>query len=45
MSQDPKVFWRRNEIPIADYLMSHQTALRDEFMHGFDTLEMLRHFQ
>ena len=39
MSQDPKVFWRRNEIPIADYLMSHQAALRDEFMRGFDTLE------
>jgi len=39
MSQDPKVFWRRNEIPIADYLMSHQAALRDDFMRGFDTLE------
>jgi hypothetical protein len=39
MSQDPKVFWRRNEIPIADYLMSHQDALRDDFMRGFDTLE------
>jgi Aspartyl/Asparaginyl beta-hydroxylase len=32
-------FWRRPEIPIADYLMSHQQALRDEFMAGFNTLE------
>ncbi len=34
-----KIFWRRHEISIADYLMSHQDALRDDFMRGFNTLE------
>jgi hypothetical protein len=35
----PQRYWRRDEIPVADYLMSHQQSLRDEFMAGFDTLE------
>jgi hypothetical protein len=34
-----KIYWRRHEISIADYLMSHQDALRDDFMRGFNTLE------
>jgi hypothetical protein len=34
-----KVYWRRHEISIADYLMSHQDALREDFMRGFNTLE------
>jgi len=35
----PQRYWRRDEIPVADYLMSHRQSLRDEFMAGFDTLE------
>jgi hypothetical protein len=34
-----KKIWRGNEIPIADYLMGFQDALRDEFLEGFDSLE------
>lgn len=34
----PQRIYRRNEIPIADHLMSFQTALRDDFMRGFNTL-------
>jgi hypothetical protein len=29
-----KKIWRGNEIPIAEYLMSYQTALREEFLSG-----------
>lgn len=29
-----KKIWRGNEIPVAEYLMSHQTALREEFLAG-----------
>lgn len=36
MSKD---IYLRHEISIGDYLMSHQKALRDEFMQGFNTLE------
>lgn len=35
----PQRYWRRAEIPVADYLMSHQQALRDDFMAGYETLE------
>jgi hypothetical protein len=35
----PQRYWRRDEIPVADYLMSHQQALRDEFMAGYSSLE------
>jgi hypothetical protein len=41
----PKRFWRRNEIPVAEYLLSHQQALRDEFMSGFPTLKSAIRFQ
>jgi hypothetical protein len=34
-----KKIWRGNEIPIADYLMSFRTALRNEFLNGFSSLE------
>lgn len=34
-----KDIYLRHEISIGDYLMSHQQALRDEFMQGFDSLE------
>ena len=36
---DVKVYWRRNEISVADYLMSHQDDLRNDFMRGFNTLQ------
>lgn len=39
MNIKPRAFWRGNELPIADLLRSYQTALRDDFMKGFDTLE------
>ena len=35
----PRAFWRGNELPIADLLRSYQTALRDDFMAGFSSLE------
>lgn len=35
----PKIYWRRHEIPNAEYLMSLQQALRDDFMRGFKTLK------
>lgn len=34
-----KIFWRRHELPCAEYLMSHQAGLREDFMRGFNTLE------
>ena len=34
-----KIFWRRHELPCAEYLMSHQDALREDFMRGYATLE------
>lgn len=34
-----KKIWRGKEIPIANYLMSFQDALREEFIDGFDSLE------
>jgi len=34
-----KKIWRGNEIPIADYLMSYQEALRAEFMGKHTTVE------
>ena len=34
-----KKIWRGNEIPVADYLMSYQKALRDEFMEGCSSTE------
>ena len=36
---DNKIYWRRHELPCADYLMSHQDALREDFMRGYTTLE------
>lgn len=35
----PQAIYKRSEIPIADYLMSHQKALTDEFLAGFSNLE------
>jgi hypothetical protein len=35
----PQALYKRSEIPIADYLMSHQQALKDEFLAGFNSLE------
>ena len=32
----PQAVYKRHEIPIAEYLMSFQTALRDEFMGNFE---------
>lgn len=34
-----KTIWRRDEIPIGDYLMTFQEDLRKEFMNGFESLE------
>ena len=34
-----KIYWRRHELSVGDYLMSHQAGLRDDFMRGFATLE------
>lgn len=34
-----KKIWRREEIPAADFLMSFQQALREEFLDGFSSLE------
>jgi hypothetical protein len=35
----PQRIYRRHEIPIADYLLSYQDALREEFLKGFNNLE------
>lgn len=35
----PKAFWRRAELPVAEFLMKHQQGLLDDFMRGYDTLE------
>jgi len=35
----PKAFWRRHELPVAEFLMKHQQALLDDFMRGYATLE------
>lgn len=35
----PQAIFKRHEIPVADYLMGFQDALREEFMKGFDNLE------
>jgi hypothetical protein len=35
----PQAIYKRSEIPVADYLMSYQQALTDEFIAGFDSLE------
>lgn len=35
----PKGIWRREEIPIGDWLLSYKNALTEEFMAGFSTLE------
>jgi hypothetical protein len=34
----PQRIYRRHELPVADYLMEHQQALRDDFMAGFNSL-------
>ena len=34
-----KKIWRGSEIPVADYLMSFQEALRNEFMEGCYSVE------
>ena len=34
-----KKIWRGSEIPVADYLMSFQEALRNEFMEGCSSVE------
>jgi hypothetical protein len=34
-----KKIWRGNEIPIAEYLMGYQTALRDEFLAGSSSVK------
>lgn len=34
-----KKIWRGDEIPNADYLMSYQDKLRDEFLEGFSNVE------
>lgn len=34
-----KKIWKRDEIPIGDYLMTFQDSLREDFMKGFSTLE------
>jgi len=37
--QPKQIYWRRNEIPNAEYLMQHVDALREDFMRGFDQLK------
>jgi hypothetical protein len=39
LTELPQRIYRRHEIPIADYLMSYQDALREEFLKGFNNLE------
>lgn len=34
-----KIFWRRHELSVGDYLMQHQEGLRNDFMRGYSTLE------
>jgi len=34
-----KKIWRGNEIPVADHLMSFQTALKDEFLSGCESID------
>jgi hypothetical protein len=34
-----KKIWRGNEIPIAEHLMSYQTALREEFLSGSNSVK------
>jgi hypothetical protein len=34
-----KKIWRGNEIPVAEYLMSYQTALREEFLSGSNSVK------
>lgn len=40
----PQAIYRRHEIPIADYLMSFQSALRDEFMGNFDKVSRVANY-
>jgi hypothetical protein len=40
----PKAIYHRNEIPNADYLMSFQQKLRDEFLQGFRSLEQVSNY-
>jgi hypothetical protein len=35
----PQAIYKRSEIPVADYLMSHQKALTDEFLADFGNLK------
>ena len=35
----PQRIYRRHEIPIADYLMSHQQALKEDYLKNFKSLE------
>jgi len=37
--QRPKAFWLRDELPVAEYLMSLRQGLLDDFMCGYTTLE------
>lgn len=40
----PQAIYRRHEIPIADYLMSFQNSLREEFLQGFRSLQQAAKF-
>lgn len=42
LSDTPQLIYRRHEIPIADYLMSFQQALRDEFLFHHVMLDLDR---
>jgi hypothetical protein len=44
LSNLPQAVYRRHEIPNADYLMSFQQALRDEFVNGYKSLEHISRF-
>ncbi len=44
LSNLPQAIYKRHEIPVADYLMSFQDSLREEFLQGFRTLQQAAKF-
>ncbi len=40
----PQPIYKRHEIPVADYLMSFQDSLREEFLQGFRNLQQAAKF-
>jgi hypothetical protein len=43
--EKPKAFWRRHELPVAEYLMSHRQALIDDYLAGYKNLKQATQMQ